>query len=203
MLIVEQISAEIYTSNIYKITIDKDVWFVDIGNAKPVIKSLSESETVRGVFITHSHYDHIHGINDLWSLFPDCKFFASKYAKDGLYSDKLNLSFYHEKPVVFLGDNVEIIEDNDDVNLDTVYIMKCVYTPGHNLGSMCFKIDNYLFTGDSFIPGIPVVTKLKSGDKQQSEKSLKLINSLIDSDTIVCPGHGEILLSNQRLINSY
>ena len=198
-MIVKQIPVEIFTSNVYKISLDNDVWFVDIGNALPVIKSLSENEIVRGVFITHSHYDHIYGINELSIAFPECKIFASEYTKEGLYSEKINLSFYHENPVVYSGDNIEIIEDNDYVNLDVNHSMKCIYTPGHNLGSMCFKIGNYLFTGDSFIPGKSVVTKLKTGDKQHSEISLQRINSLIDSDTIVCPGHGEMLLANQKL----
>ncbi len=185
-----QIPVEIYTSNIYKINIGDNVWFVDMGNAKLAIESLSVNEKVRGVLITHAHYDHIYGINEFCETFPECLVFASEYAKDGLFSDKLNLSFYHENPIIYEGGKVEIIKDKDEIYLDTNHVIKCLYTPGHNLGSMCFKIGNYLFTGDSFIPGIPVVTKLKSGDKQQNELSLQRIKSLIEADTIVCPGHG-------------
>jgi glyoxylase-like metal-dependent hydrolase (beta-lactamase superfamily II) len=62
---------------------------------------------------------------------------------------------------------------------------------------MSFQVGNYLFTGDSFIPQIPVVTKLKSGDKQQNVLSLQKIKSLIKSDTIVCPGHGSMCLGEE------
>lgn len=192
-----QIPTEIYTSNVYKITIGDDVWFVDMGNAKPAIQSLSVNEKVRGVLITHSHYDHIYGINELCQTFPECRVFASEYAKDGLFSDKLNLSFYHENPIVYEGDKVEIIKDKDEIYLGANNGIKCIYTPGHNLGSMCFMIDNYFFTGDSYIPGIPVVTKLKSGDKHLNEVSLQHIKSLIESDTIVCPGHGSMYLGKE------
>jgi hydroxyacylglutathione hydrolase len=192
-----QIPVEIYTSNIYKISIGDDVWFVDMGNAKPAIQSLSINEKVRGVLITHSHCDHIHGINEFCKIFPECRIFASEYAKDGLYSDKLNLSFYHDNPIIYEGGKVEIIKDNDEIYLSANHIIRCMYTPGHNLGSMCFKIGNYLFSGDSFIPGIPVVTKLKSGDKQQNEISLQRIKSLIEADTILCPGHGN-MFKNRR-----
>ena len=185
-----QIPVEIYTSNIYKISLGDNVWFVDMGNAKPAIQALSVNEKVKGVLITHAHYDHIYGINEFCQAFPECLVFSSEYAKDGLFSDKLNLSFYREDPVIYEGDKVEIIKDKDEINLDSNHVIKCLYTPGHNLGSMCFKIGDYLFTGDSFIPGIPVVTKLQSGDKMQNELSLQLIESLIDADTIVCPGHG-------------
>lgn len=185
-----QIPVETYTSNIYKISIGGDVWFVDMGNANHAIQSLSVNEKVRGVIITHAHYDHIYGLNGLYQTFPDLPVFASKYAKDGLFSNKLNLSFYHENPMIYEGDKVEIIRDKDEIYLDDRHVLTCLYTPGHNLGSMCFNIGNYLFTGDSYIPNIPVVTKLKSGDKQQNEASLQRIKSLIYSDTIVCPGHG-------------
>lgn len=198
-MIVTQIPVGIYTSNIYKIAIENSVWFIDIGNAKPAIQSLSKNEEVKGLIITHSHYDHIYGINELCQLFPACKVYVSEYANEGLYSEKLNLSFYHEDPIVFKGDNVQIISDNESIELIEDFFLKCIYTPGHNAGSMCFKLNEYLFTGDSFIPGIPVVTKLKSGDKAQNEISLNRIKSLIQPTTIVCPGHGPIFLGKDLL----
>lgn len=198
-MIVEQIPAENYTSNIYKIKIDMEVWFVDMGNALPALKSLDEFENVRGVFITHAHYDHIYGINHLNDNYPECKVYVSEYAKEGLYSEKLNLSFYHEDPFAYKGENVEIIYDSSVIDLSSNFKIKCIYTPGHNLGCMSFLVGDYFFTGDSFIPGIPVVTKLKSGNKDQNELSLQRINSIIKPETIVCPGHGPIYLGSSLL----
>ncbi len=199
-MIVEQLPTEIYTSNIYKISIDKDVWFIDIGNAQPAIAAVSSKETVRGVFITHAHYDHMYGINQLKDCFPDCKIYASEYAKEGLYSEKLNLSFYHEDPIIYKGENVEIIYDCNDIPLSSNFELKCIFTPGHNLGCMSFLLGDYFFTGDSFIPGIPVVTKLKTGNKEQNESSLQRIKSIIKPETIVCPGHGPIYSGNSLSI---
>jgi glyoxylase-like metal-dependent hydrolase (beta-lactamase superfamily II) len=58
---------------------------------------------------------------------------------------------------------------------------------------MSFILENYSFTGDSSIPNIPVVTKLKGGDKLQNIESLKKIRARINSETIICPGHGDIM----------
>ncbi len=188
-MIVTQIPTENFTSNVYKINLDNDVWFIDMGNAKPCLNLLLPNENVKGIFITNSHYDHIIGINEFCTSHQGCKIYASEYAKAGLFSEKLNLSYYHDDPFVLSGQIVNVINDNDIVELSFGYNIKCFYTPGHNEGSMCYKLNQYLFTGDSYIPGSPVVTKLKSGNKQQSESSLKIIKSLIGPETIICPGH--------------
>lgn len=193
-MIVKQIPAGIYTSNIYKISIGTDVWFIDIGNALPAINALSINETVRGVFITHAHYDHIYGINEFKDCFPECKVFASEYAKEGLYSDKINLSFYHEAPFIYKYSDFILINDGDSIPLSNKYHLNCIHTPGHNAGSISFLIENYFFTGDSYIPNFPVVTKLKSGNKLENDLSLKRIKSLINKNTVICPGHGPITL---------
>jgi len=198
-LIVEQIPNVIYTSNTYKIVIDKSVWLVDIGNAKPVIDTLKRDEQVQGVFITHSHYDHIHGINALAELFPNCIFYASAETLKGLYDVKLNLSFYHEQPIAYQGDNTIAISHLEEINLRDGFSVKAYYTPGHNPGSMTFQLEKYLFTGDSFIPGTPVVTKLKGGNKEENEKSLALIHELIKERTQVCPGHGLVHSGKEAL----
>ena len=68
--------------------------------------------------------------------------------------------------------------------------LKILETPGHNKGSLSFIVENGIFTGDSLIPGYPVVTKLKSGNKEDAAKSvLKIIEETQPSD-ILYPGHG-------------
>ena len=71
--------------------------------------------------------------------------------------------------------------------------MEFIETPGHHPSCVCFKAGNYLYTGDSFMPGVPVVTKLKGGNRVQAAESEERIVSLIEENTILCPGHGEII----------
>lgn len=61
-------------------------------------------------------------------------------------------------------------------------------TPGHNPSCLCFGVRDFFFTGDAFIPGIPTVTNLPGGNKQQAKDSLDRIQSLIHNNTI-CAGH--------------
>ena len=66
-MLVQQIVHKAFTSNTYIISnkADDDVWLVDIGNYEGAMEFISDAKTVKGVFITHYHYDHIYGINDL------------------------------------------------------------------------------------------------------------------------------------------
>ncbi len=194
-MIVERFPNLIYTSNTFKISIGNSIWLIDIGNAKPIIDSLKKDEIIKGVFITHAHYDHIHGINDIGNLFPGCIFFGSDYTIKALYDIKLNLSFYHEDPIRYLGTSTKVLKDKDELELSLNKKIKVLETPGHNPGSLTFILEDYLFTGDSLIPGYPVVTKLKGGSKVDNVQSLDLIFNEINSQTIICPGHGEIATS--------
>jgi len=194
-MLVQQIVHLAFTSNTYLISnkTDGDVFLVDIGNFKGVMELISDIQTVKGVFITHYHYDHIFGINDLIKRFPNCGIYASSHTIEGLYSDKMNLSFYHECPIVFQGKNPVTIKENDKINLFEGACLEVIETPGHNFGCLTFKVNNYLFTGDSFIPNIEVITKLKGGDKVANKLSLQKIRNKIVSGTCVCPGHGILL----------
>ena len=40
-------------------------WLVDVGDVAPVLDAIPKGGTVRGIFLTHTHYDHLYGINRL------------------------------------------------------------------------------------------------------------------------------------------
>lgn len=65
MLQVKQIVNSIFTSNTY-VLFDDDYdycWLVDIGDFNKVADVLPPGVEIRGVFLTHSHFDHIYGLN--------------------------------------------------------------------------------------------------------------------------------------------
>lgn len=197
-MIVQQIPHSLFTSNTYIISKENedDVWLVDVGNFEGAIELISNNKNINGVLITHYHYDHIYGINELIEKFPNCKVYASPHTIEGLYSDKMNLSFYHENPIIFKGNNTVEIKENDKIPLFENIQLEVFETPGHNTGCLTFKVDNYLFTGDSYIPNKDVVTKLKGGNKEANVLSLAKINSMITPQTIICPGHFEMRKPN-------
>ncbi len=197
-MIVKRIQNTLYSSNSYLIycNTSHDAWLVDVGDFEEIFKFLPEEKQIKGAFITHAHNDHIYGLNSLIEVFPDCIIYASDFCKLGLYSEKLNLSFYREQPFVFKGMNLQVLCENDGFELFSGCKISVVETPGHNWGSLTYVLNDYLFTGDSYIPNYDVVTKLKGGDKLQSVFSLEKIHNLIKPEIKVCPGHGPIYINN-------
>ena len=193
-MLVKQLVNSIFESNTYIISDQNSscVWVIDIGDIEGVINNLPENSIIKGVFLTHEHFDHIFGINKLIELFPKCLVFTSDQGKHALRSSKLNLSFYHEIPIEFQSSNTHLLKENDKIEIFENIYLEAYETPGHTASCLTYKVSEYLFTGDSFIPGIPVVTKLKGGSREESRKSLRKIESLIKSGSIICPGHGPI-----------
>ena len=188
---IQQVVNRIFNSNTYIISteVSNDVWLVDIGDLDSVSELLKSEQVIRGVFITHSHFDHIYGLNDLVERYPNVKIYISADGAKGLFDDKKNFSLYHEASLNFQGGNVCVLQDGDRVEIfDSVFI-ECFYTPGHDTSCMTFRCGDHLFTGDSYIPNAKPVTNLKGGNREDYYKSLEIINGLIKQGTILCPGH--------------
>lgn len=190
MLQVKKIVGKLLSSNMYLLYEEgvADCYFIDIGDSSALAEELPDGMNVKGVFLTHSHFDHMAGINGLCQMFPECKVYTSEYGKEALYSDKKNFSLYHEQSVVYNGSNVEVRHDGDVVALFDDAELNVVATPGHCPSCLTYYTENYVFTGDSYIPEVPVVTKLPKGNRAQSVASVEKILELAKSRTILA-GH--------------
>lgn len=169
----------------------KNAWLFDIGDSESLLSTISSYE-IKGLFLTHSHFDHIFNIKRLQDEHPECVIFGSQKCIEWLNDDRRNLSFYYENPLNFKPSKYTIVLDGDIIELADRITVRAYHTPGHTEDCMTYNWGNFLITGDSYIPNVPPVTKLKGGNKEQYEQSLNLIKSLINKDTILLPGHGSI-----------
>lgn len=182
----------IFTSNSYIIYSQEcDTAFViDPGDSKFIINWLkSNNKILKGILITHSHFDHIYGINELQHTFPEIYVYGSFYAKEGLMCEKLNGSLYMEMPFIVKPKDMIIIKEGDCIPLWNDVTVNVFETPGHDRDCLSFQIKRNLFTGDAFIPGIKVHTKSKYSDKIKAEESIKRIFEVFGGDTLIWPGH--------------
>jgi hydroxyacylglutathione hydrolase len=143
------------------------------------------------LFLTHTHYDHIYGIKDLLRLYPDCTVYTSSFGKEALGSDKLNFSRYHNDPVIWMGDNVTVLHENDKVEIFPGIFVEVFKTPGHDKSCLTYKVENNVFSGDSYIPGVKVIASFPNSDREDARISKERIMELT-KDCSLYPGHGNI-----------
>lgn len=167
--------------------ISHDYYLIDIGDFDAALNLLPKEANVRGVFITHGHHDHIFGLNRQKDAYTDCVVYASEECVRMLASAKLNLSLYLEMPMEYMGE-VTILHDGDIVQLFDGIYLTAIATPGHNPSCLCFEVENYLLTVDSYIPGVKVVTNLPGGNKKQAQESLDKIMKMTEGK-VLCPRH--------------
>lgn len=194
MIHVERIINRIFGSNTFVISCDgsKDVWLVDIGDTQKVLDILPPGANVKGVLLSHTHFDHTYGVNALYRAFPDCRVYTAEYGRMALYDEKKNFSKYHEAPFVFEGSDVTVLKDGGVIELFPGVNMTAFETPGHCPSCLTYVLGNWIFTGDAYIPDAKVVTKLPGGDRTLAKQSLQRIMELAEGK-IICAGHGDIV----------
>lgn len=146
-------------------------------------------DNVRTVLLTHAHFDHIYGLNELISRNPEAKVFTNERGRIMLLDAKRNMSYYHETPFTFEHpEKIVVVNDGNEIDLGEEIKAKAVFTPGHNPSCITWVVDDCVFSGDSLIPGVKIVTNLPGGNRAQAAESENLIKQLVGSRTIY-PGH--------------
>ncbi len=141
------------------------------------------------ILLTHAHFDHIYGLNELMKISPSAKVYTNEVGRNMLIDARRNLSVYNETPFVFEhAENIVTVSDTDEINLGNGVSAKAIFTPGHNPSCITWVVDNMVFSGDSLIPGIKTVTNLPMSNRELAVKSEELIKQLAIARNIY-PGH--------------
>lgn len=178
----------IFKSNSYVLIDGTDCWIIDVGDCKDILQII-QSLDLKGVFLTHVHYDHIYGLNKLANTIDGFRVYTNLAGQKDLMDPIENLSFFHDDPFTFAyPERLVLIEDHQSLQLANGKSIQAIYTPGHSVSCITWIIDDYIFTGDSLIPGAKTITKLPNGDKDAALSSAKLIMTL-SNGRIIYPGH--------------
>ena len=185
-----------FTSNTYILSKENEtsIWLVDPGDVQAVFNWMQENDkkNVSGILLTHAHFDHLYGINDVLEKFPQCPVYvANEYGKTLLFDPRKNSSYYAPIDDVVVASAADIRFYNTTLALWPDVTLNVIYTPGHSDDSVCLKVDNLLFTGDTLIYNLRTVTKLRGGDTLKLKDSLEVLQTLLGQGLWVCPGHGE------------
>lgn len=198
MLVIRQIINSVYSSNTFLLYTENsdECWLIDVGDADKVMDAIPKGKKLKGVLFTHTHYDHIYGINELLMQFPRLIVYTNEFGKKALLSPKLNCSRYHieaEDIVCCSLENIVAISEGEQLNLfsDSNCLLSVYETTGHDKSCLCYSINGCFFSGDSYIPGLKVLASFPNSNRVDAEISRKRIIEL-SCGLNLYPGHGNI-----------
>ncbi|MFO7734649.1 MAG: MBL fold metallo-hydrolase [bacterium] len=192
-------------TNCYVVTSENRAIIIDPGSEDEDIYEFLENKTLDYVFLTHSHYDHIDGVNSVLERFPEAELATHSLEKESLVSPEKNLS-------VFMGASCSVkrevdilLEDRSVLNWNNTEI-EIIHTPGHTIGGVCFYLheQKILFSGDTLFRNGVGRSDLPGGNHSVLMKSIreKLMN--LPDDTDVYPGHMEkTTIGHEKKYNPY
>ncbi len=185
-----------FTSNTYILYREdwNKVWLVDPGDFFLVKEWMRDNgmSSIDGILLSHSHFDHIYGINDVLEEFPQTiVYVANEYGESLLHDAKKNGSRYTEEGAFVVKDSAIIRYIENLSSILGYEDFEIIRAPGHSDDSICISIDGYLFTGDTLIKDTRTVTKLKGGSVEKLKETVSVIERMKGKKLVVCPGHGE------------
>lgn len=179
---------------------NNECFVIDSGENYKLIKQTEEKFgfKIKAILLTHAHFDHAGNVKKLQN--DGAKIYVSKVDADKLLNED-NLSIDFGRKFEYCTADVTFV-DGDELTVCGINV-KVIATPGHTDGSVCFLIDNMLFTGDTLFLESVGRTDFKSGNRQDLINSVKKLYAL-NGDYIVYPGHEDFTtLEHERKNNMF
>ena len=193
MLTIHTLTLGMYQTNTYIIHDEnsKSCCVIDPGYQAGIILEQLEQLGLQldAILLTHGHFDHVGAVKDLVAD-TDCRVF--------LCAEDTNLPPMFTAGPLYYTDSYG---EGSILNIAGLYI-HVLHTPGHTPGSVCLRVSDVLFSGDTLFAGSCGRTDI-GGDWPTIQKSLKRLGAL-DADFTVFPGHGEsTTLAAEKRYNPY
>lgn len=160
------------------------------GDCLEIKKALdNDNLNLVAIFLTHGHFDHVLGVNDIKKIYPDVKVYINK--EDEVLCQNIAVQCAHfginscDVPKID-----EYIDENSKFDISG-FDIKAISTPGHSKGSLCYLINGELFSGDTLFYTEIGRCDLFGGSFSEIEKSIRGKLFVLDDKTIVHPGHGQ------------
>ena len=173
---------------------------IDSGENYKKVKSVEQTYNLKivAVLLTHAHFDHCGNAKKLQD--DGAEIYISELDAPKLLNDDNLGSDFGRKFEYLTAD--KIFNDGDVLNI-CGFNIRVISTPGHTDGSVCFLVDNLLFTGDTLFLGSVGRTDFKSGNRDDLVKSIKKLFAL-DGEFAVYPGHDAFTtLEHERKYNIF
>ena len=131
-----------------------------------------QGATITDILLTHSHHDHINGIEQILEQY-DAQLHLAKAEADFWGKDINHPALHHGGDIIELGDTE----------------IKLLHTPGHTPGSACYQLGNDLITGDTMFVFGCGRCDLSGGDPEMMHNTLQHMARDLPAETRILPGH--------------
>ena len=162
----------------------------------------SEGLQVEAILLTHGHFDHIMGIDDLRREFP-VPVYVHEGDRETLLDPALNLSSSYTNGYTF--DGADYIRDGQRLEL-AGFSFQVIHTPGHTPGGVCYYLESegVLFSGDTLFQNSVGRTDFPNSSMSDLIRSLREKVMKLPDDVKVYPGHmGETTIGHERKYNPF
>lgn len=199
-MIIKRVMAGVNAANCY-IVFDEETREAVVldpgGDADDIYKALKQfGATVKYIVLTHGHFDHTEGVEELKSIVGAPVAIGEEDNKMFLKGEK----YYGPLPQ----GGADILLKNGDILKFGGHTMKVISTPGHTPGGICLLVENDIFTGDTLFAGSIGRTDLAGGNYDTIMQSLKSKLMTLSDTVAVHPGHGpSSTIGRERLMNPF
>ena len=164
-----------------------------------VTKLREKGLTIKAIFLTHAHFDHLLGVEGVKKL-SDALIYGGAKDEEAFLDPELNKSIEIRKNISIKLDKA--LQDGDEIEIGS---MKCkvIETPGHTKGGVCyyFEEDGIIFTGDTLFKETVGRTDFEGGSLSEMKQSIGRLLALPE-ETKVYPGHNEFTtIAHERQFN--
>lgn len=164
----------------------KNCLIIDLGGDffKIIEQTKSLGLSVKGVILTHAHFDHVMGA--IYCKEHKIPVYISAEDNRLLKGDGNMARAFGFGEFSLTADHI-LIEGKTQIGGIELTVIK---TPGHTVGSICILIEDKLFSGDTLFCSSYGRYDLPTGDFYQLKDSI--LNKLfaLDGTILVLPGHG-------------
>ncbi len=169
--------------------VEKEAALFDVAGSIPKLSKIIEKEnlSLKYLFCTHLHFDHVMGVKEIREKYPEAKLAFNSQELDVLENMGNFARLFEFDPTSIGKQDINI--ENQIFNIGKIEL-KTLVSPGHTPGSVCYYFDKCIFTGDVLFKRGIGRTDFYGGSFDEIVTSIQNLFKFPD-DTIVYPGHGE------------
>jgi glyoxylase-like metal-dependent hydrolase (beta-lactamase superfamily II) len=188
-MIIKPITGGMYDSVSYLAYEKNKALLIDAGvDSKKVLTLARELNlTIEKIILTHGHIDHIIGLDEIVKP-TGAKVYIHNDDQIALTDPRYNLSPYSGRAMAFASKSEALI-DGSAIHLDGLEFC-IIHTPGHTPGSICIKVNNILFSGDTLFNSGYGRVDFPNGSFEDIYASIVNKLFVLPEDMTVYPGHG-------------